>query len=99
MFGIGWGELLVIAAVALVVLGPEKLPEAARAAGKIYGSLYRTMTEARENIRAELDLSALESKPRDEVAPPASPPWLDNQYSPYDEPADDASSAGSSTEK
>ena len=89
MFGIGWAELLVIAVVALVVVGPEKLPEAARAVGKIYGSLYRTMTEARENIRAEMDLNALESKPKEGAVPLASPPWPDNQAKPDDEPADE----------
>ena len=59
MFGIGWGELLVVAVVALLVLGPDKLPEAARTLGKVYGSLYRRVNEAKENIRAEADLATL----------------------------------------
>lgn|GEM_PF-3472013 len=62
MFGIGWAELVVIGIVALVVIGPEKLPEAARAAGKVYGYIYRTLTEARESIRAEADLAALDAR-------------------------------------
>lgn len=62
MFGIGWAELLVIGVVALLVVGPEKLPEAARAAGRIYGYVYRTLTEARASIKAEVDLAELEAR-------------------------------------
>ena len=42
-FGLGFGELLVILAIALVVLGPTKLPEAAR-------SLGRGMREFKESV-------------------------------------------------
>lgn len=62
MFGIGWAELVVIGVVALLVVGPEKLPEAARAAGRIYGYVYRTLTEARASIKAEVDLAELEAR-------------------------------------
>jgi len=71
MFGIGWGEILVVGLVALLVLGPSKLPEAARTAGQIYGRLNRFMTEARAVLRAEIDLTDLD-RPR--PAPPAPPP-------------------------
>ena len=53
MFGIGWGEILVIGVVALVVVGPEKLPEVARAAGKFYGQLSRVLNEARASWQIE----------------------------------------------
>lgn len=62
MFGIGWAELVVIGVVALLVVGPDKLPEAARAAGRIYGYVYRTLTEARASIKAEVDLAELEAR-------------------------------------
>ena len=68
MFGIGWAELLVIGVVALVVIGPEKLPEAARAAGKVYSYVYRVLVEARENVKAEVDLAELEFKKTREAA-------------------------------
>ncbi len=81
MFGVGWAELLVILAVALVVVGPEKLPEVARGLGRLYGQLYRTLTEARESLRAEADLSRLDPPPdppaperRDKPGPEAGPP-------------------------
>lgn len=62
MFGVGWAEALVIAVVALIVVGPEKLPEAARSLGKLYGQIYRTLSEAGEQLRAEVDLGKKESK-------------------------------------
>lgn len=79
MFGIGWAELVVVGIVALVVVGPEKLPEAARAAGKLYGYIYRTLAEARESVRAEVNLAALDSRKAPETAQSAGP----------DEPAED----------
>ena len=41
MFDIGFSEMVVIAVVALVVLGPERLPKVARAAGILLGRLQR----------------------------------------------------------
>lgn len=57
MLGVGWGEILVAALVALLVLGPGKLPEAARTAGRAYGRLHRFLAEARAALRAEMDLA------------------------------------------
>ena len=58
MFGIGLPELFVILAVALVVLGPQRLPEVARMLGRAYGQLRRASEEFQQTIRQ--DLSALE---------------------------------------
>ena len=55
MFGVGWGEVLVAGLVALLVLGPDKLPEAARNAGRVYGRLHRLMAEARAALETELE--------------------------------------------
>lgn len=41
MFNVGGGELIVIALVALIVLGPQRLPEAARQVGKVLGDLRK----------------------------------------------------------
>lgn len=51
MFDVSFSELLVIGAVALVVLGPERLPEVARTAGRWVGKLRRFV----ENVRADVD--------------------------------------------
>lgn len=74
MFGIGWAELLVIGVVALVVVGPEKLPGAARTAGKVYGYVYRVLVEARESVKAEVDLAELEFRKTREAAEPGAQP-------------------------
>ena len=50
MFGIGMPELLIILAVALIVLGPKKLPDVAKALGKGFAEFRRTMAEVRDSI-------------------------------------------------
>lgn len=51
MLGIGWSEILIILVIALVVLGPEKLPELARLVAK----LMRDLREVTEDVRIQLD--------------------------------------------
>jgi sec-independent protein translocase protein TatA len=58
MFGIGLPELVMILAVALIVLGPQRLPEVARMLGRAYGQLRRASEEFQNTIRQ--DLAALE---------------------------------------
>jgi sec-independent protein translocase protein TatB len=50
MFGIGTGELLLILVIALIVLGPERMPKVARDLGKVIGDLRRTSDELREEF-------------------------------------------------
>jgi Tat protein translocase TatB subunit len=58
MFGIGFPELVMILAVALIVLGPQRLPEVARMLGRAYAQLRRASEEFQNTIRQ--DLAALE---------------------------------------
>jgi Tat protein translocase TatB subunit len=51
MFGIGMPELLLILAVALIVLGPKKLPELARALGKGMAEFRRATDELKDELR------------------------------------------------
>ncbi len=53
MFGIGLPELLLIMAVALIVVGPEKLPELAKALGKGVVELKKAATSLRESFEEE----------------------------------------------
>ena len=55
MFNIGGGELIVILVIALIVLGPEKLPDAVRRAGRIYGELRRMSSGFQAELRDAID--------------------------------------------
>ncbi len=62
MFDVGFSELLLLAVVALVVLGPEKLPHAARIAGAWLGRIRRTVSHMQAEI--EREVAAQEMKAR-----------------------------------
>lgn len=57
MFGIGSMELIVILVVALLVIGPKKLPDMARALGKGLGEFKRMSSDLQSTITAEADKS------------------------------------------
>ena len=67
MFGVGLPEFTVIALVAVVVFGPDKLPEFARQAGRFLHRLKQFATGARDELRSELgpDFSDLELRDLD----------------------------------
>ncbi len=56
LFGIGPLEILLIAAIALIVFGPERLPEMARQVGKLIGDVRRTTNELTGEFQRALDL-------------------------------------------
>ena len=77
MFNVGPGELLVIMLVALVVLGPDKLPDAARKMGNVMGELRRMSSGFQEEMRGAFeDVSRPPAMPSDAAAP-ANPPKLE----------------------
>ncbi|MFW5730107.1 MAG: TatA/E family twin arginine-targeting protein translocase [Desulfonatronovibrionaceae bacterium] len=55
MFGIGTTEIVVILVVALLVLGPKKLPEIARSLGKTLAEFRRVSTDVKRTIELEVD--------------------------------------------
>ena len=59
MFDIGFSELLVCGIVALVVIGPERLPKVARTMGVLFGRLQRYVTQVKADINREMDLAEL----------------------------------------
>ncbi len=59
MFDIGFSEIVLIAVVALVVLGPERLPKAARTMGLLFGRLQRYVNEVKADISREMELDEL----------------------------------------
>ena len=77
MFGIGPEELILVLIVALLVLGPERLPRVARDVGRVVGDLRRTSDEFREEfLQADKYLekpAAATPAPVAEPAPAAIP--------------------------
>jgi sec-independent protein translocase protein TatB len=59
MFDVGFWELVVIAVVALIVIGPERLPKAARVAGMWLGRARRTLASVKSEIDRELKAQEL----------------------------------------
>ncbi len=59
MFDIGFSELMVIALVALVVIGPERLPRVARTLGHLFARLQRYVNEVKADINREIELDEL----------------------------------------
>ena len=59
MFDIGFSELVVIGIVALLVLGPERLPKVARTTGHLLGRLQRYVADVKSDINREMQLDEL----------------------------------------
>jgi sec-independent protein translocase protein TatB len=62
MFDIGFAELLVLAVIAMVVVGPERLPGVLRTVGKTVGQARRFMTGLQNQIEQEIKLDELNKK-------------------------------------
>jgi len=80
MFGIGMPELLLILAIALIVIGPKRLPDIARALGKGLAEFRRATDDLKEEfhqIESETEDSLAEQPPQEDEKPsptnPASP--------------------------
>jgi sec-independent protein translocase protein TatB len=59
MFDVGLSEMMVIAVVALVVLGPERLPKVARTLGHLVGRAQRYVNTVKQDINREMELAEL----------------------------------------
>jgi sec-independent protein translocase protein TatB len=59
MFDIGFSELAAIGVVALIVIGPERLPKVARTAGHLLGRLQRYVSTVKADISREMELDEL----------------------------------------
>ena len=66
MFDISFSEIAVVGVVALIVIGPERLPKVARTAGHLFGRLQRYVATVKSDIQREMDASEL-SKVKQEV--------------------------------
>ena len=59
MFDIAFSEILLIGVVALIVIGPERLPKTARTLGHLFGRLQRYVAEVKADITREMELDEL----------------------------------------
>jgi len=71
MFDIGFSEMIVIGLVALIVIGPERLPRVARTLGHLAGRLQRYVADVKADINREVELEELR-KMKDSVQEAAS---------------------------
>ena len=73
IFGIGAPELLVILVIALIVLGPERLPDLARTIGRTVYEFRKVTGEATSVFREVIDTAQLETRPGTPAGPPPEP--------------------------
>jgi sec-independent protein translocase protein TatB len=59
MFDVSFTELMVIGVVALVVIGPERLPKVARSVGQMLGRLQRYVNSVKSDINREMQIEEL----------------------------------------
>lgn len=65
MFDLAFSELLIIGIVALVVIGPERLPKVARTAGQWLGKLNRYVSQVKQDIDRDMKLDELRKMQQD----------------------------------
>ena len=68
MFGIGMPELIIIFVIALIVIGPQKLPDLARSLGKGLAEFKRATEDFKQNIEEEAKALDEKEKPPQEAA-------------------------------
>jgi Tat protein translocase TatB subunit len=80
VFNVGGGEILVLLLIALIFLGPDKMPDAARKVGKMLGEVRRMTSGFQEEVRSAMDLdgsataaSSVDASPPRLEEPPAVP--------------------------
>ena len=73
MFGIGFSEVIVILVVALLIIGPDKLPEVAKTLAKVYNEFRRATQDIKDSVK-DIDLAGTSRAPRVEVAGMDTPP-------------------------
>lgn len=99
MFGISFGELLLIGLIALLVLGPERLPGAARTAGLWIGRLKRSFNTIKTEVEREIGadeirrqlhnehIMALEKQIKESIVPPTAESLLSDSEPESEAPA------------
>lgn len=71
MFGLSFGEILIIAVIALLLLGPDRLPEAAKTFGKGLREIRRATEDLKDQVEHEI-YSDEKVKPKPALVPPVA---------------------------
>lgn len=88
MFGIGTPELLVILVVALIVIGPSKLPDIMRTLGKGMAEFRRVSNDVKSTLEAEVERADREQQPEAQKASAAENPAAGSAETPKPASAD-----------
>jgi len=65
VFDIGFLEIMVVGVLGLIILGPERLPKAARTVALFWGKIRRTMTDFQDDIERQIRTEELKDKLKD----------------------------------
>ena len=92
MFGIGMPEMILILAVALIVIGPKKLPDLAKSLGKAMGEFKKATSDLKESMQIDSELKDLKStfddlEKEDRKPPKTSERAAEKQTTPRDDPS------------
>lgn len=72
MFGLSFGEILIIAVIALLLLGEKRLPEAARTLGKGLREIRRATEDLKDQVEQEISLDPKRGAPKPALVPPVA---------------------------
>jgi sec-independent protein translocase protein TatB len=73
MLNIGPPELLVVLVIALIVVGPQKLPELARTVGRALNEFRKVQDEVKDMVKLDLSMDPVTTPPTTDTTPPPTP--------------------------